>query len=790
MSPVIGRWTRVRVILCGGVMAVGFIGMARRAVSLQVGPEAERMRALAEEQYLRDIELPPRRGRILDRNGAELASTAEVDSIYCNPRRLVDARAAAQALATALRMAPAERKELFRRLSQRRYFAWIKRKVAPEEVQAVQALGIPGVAFTREPRRFYPNRTLAANVMGHSGADGHGLDGVELAFDKQLRGQTSSVQGVRDALGRELFVEGMGEAAAGAGSDVFLTVDRYLTYVTERAIAEAQARHNAKAVMAVMIDPQTGDILAMGSVPTYNPNDPSGVSESGARNRAITDAFEPGSTMKTFTIAAALEAKVVRPDDRFDCMMGKMPVGKYIVHDTHPHGVLTVAEIFKVSSNIGVTKVARRLGRDGLAIALASFGFGRPTGVGLPGERGGLLRAPERWGDIGFANVSFGQGMTATPLQIVSAVGAIAAAGVYHPPRIVARVVGPDGTSSVPVERPARTVLSPATARQMIAIMKGVTQPGGTARAAAIDGYSVAGKTGTAQKVAGGRYDPNKWVSSFVGFAPADDPRVAIVVMVDEPQGGHLGGAVAAPIFKEIAEQALRYLHVPPSPELLASARAATSGQPVGAGPRGGAALVPAASIRDAEERPGTEVASVADGGAERIDDSSSDDLGGGIDDDADYGTRIAARATAFENGAPAEQDGRGNGLDGEPAGEAGAAKRERPEMVMIPDFRRLSIAAAIRAARRAGVTLSFEEAAGQRSGSARGPSGVALRQRPAPGLVAPPAGAQPGTGGRSAAQPRPAHATSRGFEAEGTAPADAAPGSRVSVRLTFGSPP
>lgn len=773
MSPALGRWTRVRVILCGVVMAAGFIGVARRAVSLQVGPEAERMRALAEEQYLRDIELPPRRGRILDRNGAELASTAEVDSIYCNPRRLIDPRASAQALATALRMAPGERKELLRRLSQRRYFAWVKRKVAPEEVEAVKALGIPGVAFTREPRRFYPNRTLAANVMGHSGADGHGLDGVELAFDKQLRGQTSSVQGVRDALGRELFVEGMGEAATGAGSDVVLTVDRYLTYVTERALADAQARHNAKAVMAVMIDPQTGDVLAMGSVPTYNPNDPAGASDSGARNRAITDAFEPGSTMKTFTIAAALEAKVVRPDDRFDCMMGKMAVGKYIVHDTHPHGVLTVSDIFKVSSNIGVTKIARRLGRDGLASALASFGFGRPTGLGLPGERGGLLRSPDRWGEIGFANVAFGQGLTATPLQIVSAVGVIAAGGVYHPPRIVARVVGADGTSTVPAERPARTVLSPATARQMITIMKGVTQPGGTARSAAVDGYLVAGKTGTAQKVSGGRYDPNKWVSSFVGFAPADDPRVAIVVMVDEPQGGHLGGAVAGPIFKEIAEQALRYLHVPPSPELLASAQAGVPGQQpaVAAGSRGRTALVPAVSIRDAEERPGTEVASVADGGAERIDDGSDDDTDG-ADDDLDdelAGDSVTERRWASPAGASA---GGVEPSQGSTKGEwSGAAKRDRPKVVMVPDFRGLTIAAAVRAARRAGVTLAFEEAAGRRSGSGHGPSGVALRQRPAPGPVS-----------------LPISTSVRG----GDHPAENAEGARpsVSVRLTFGSPP
>ena len=370
-------------------------------------------------------------GRILDHNGAELASTADVDSIYCNPRRLSDPRDAAAKLARVLGL---DRKELAWKLGQKRFFTWVKRKVTPEEVETVKALALPGVGFTREPRRFYPNRMLAATVMGHAGADGLGLEGVEKSFDKYLRGQSSSVQGVRDALGRDLFVDGMGETGAGAGSDVVLTIDRYLTFVTERAIAEAQDQNHAKAVMAIVMDPRTGDLLAMASVPSYNPNDPGGAAERGARNRVITDAFEPGSTMKTFTIAAALDAGAVRPDDRFDCMMGRMMVGKYTVHDTHPHGVLTVAEVFKFSSNIGATKIARRLGRERLADALARFGFGRPTGIGLPGERAGVLRSVDKWGDIGFANLSFGQGITVTPLQIASGMAAIAAGGIYHPP--------------------------------------------------------------------------------------------------------------------------------------------------------------------------------------------------------------------------------------------------------------------------------------------------------------------------------------------------------------------
>jgi cell division protein FtsI (penicillin-binding protein 3) len=715
MISVVGRWTRVRILACGVAFAALFGAVVRRAYQLQVGGESERLRAMAEEQYLREIELPPRRGRILDHNGAELASTADVDSIYCNPRRLGDPREAAQKLARVLGL---DRKELAQKLGQRRFFAWVKRKVTPEEVEAVKALGLAGMGFAREPRRFYPNRMLAATVMGHSGADGQGLDGVELALDKYLRGQTSSVQGVRDALGRELFIDGMGETSSGAGSDVILTIDRYLTFITERALADAQDRTHAKGVMAAVMDPRTGDLLAMASVPSYNPNDPSGAAERGARNRIITDAFEPGSTMKTFTIASALDAGAVRADDRFDCQMGKMMVGKYAVHDTHPHGPLTVAEVFKFSSNIGATKIARRLGRERLAASLARFGFGHKTGIGLPGEQSGVVRPIEKWGDIGFANVSFGQGMTATPLQIVSGMAAIAAGGVYHPPRIVAQVVHSDGSFEALPERPAIRVISEKAARAMTDIMVGVTEVGGTARAAAIEGYAVAGKTGTAQKVSGGHYDASKWVSSFIGFAPADDPRIAIAVMVDEPQGAHLGGAVAAPIFREIAEQALRYLHVPPSPppvsSLLTKNAAAGNTDPrktVAAGGARGKTQVAGDDMdgADGDERPGSDVALVP-----TTDSADAPGIGSG-DGDADWETVAADDPSG-------DSDAR--------AGGAAVSEDDPPNRIVVPDFAGLTVAAVLRAAHRSGVDLALNDGGAV--------TGVALRQDPPPGPAPP----------------------------------------------------
>jgi cell division protein FtsI (penicillin-binding protein 3) len=680
----ITRWTRVRIVICGVVLAILFIGVGKRAYTLQVR-DADRLRGMAEEQYLREIELPPRRGRILDRNGAELASTADVDSIYCNPRQLPDPRDAARRLARVLGL---DRADLEKKLGQRRFFAWVKRKVTPDEVTAVKALGLPGIAFTREPRRFYPNRTLAATIMGHAGSEGNGLEGIELALDKALRGTSSSVQGMRDALGRDIALEGSGDTVDGpgnpAGSDVVLTIDRYLTFITERALAAGATEHHAKAAVAIVMDPRTGELLAMASVPAYNPNDPQSAADAGARNRAITDAFEPGSTMKTFTIAAALEAGVVKPDDRFDCLMGRMMVGKYTIHDTHPHGILTVAEVFKFSSNIGATKIARKLGREGLADALAQFGFGKQTGIGLPGERAGIVRPVEKWGDIGFANVSFGQGLTVTPLQMAAGVSAIAGGGVYRQPRIVARVVQADGSvETVPVAD-ERRVMAPAAARTMLSIMRGVTEQGGTAKQAAIEGYAVAGKTGTAQKVANGHYDPSKWVSSFVGVVPAEDPRLVIMVIVDEPQGSHLGGAVAAPIFKEIAEPALRYLHVPPTTAIATKT-------PTGAKPAAPAAKATAAADTDdgATEAPATDMP---------------------LDDDA-----------LGDDPALAEKWDEVAGTEG------GRGERPPAERVVVPDFVGLSLGQAIRAARRSGVELAFDDPDGRATG-------VALRQRPAPG--------------------------------------------------------
>jgi cell division protein FtsI (penicillin-binding protein 3) len=346
--------------------------------------------------------------------------------------------------------------------------------------------------------------------------------------------------------------------------------------VTEKVLIDTVHKHNAKAGMAVMMNPRTGEILAMANVPTYNPNEPSDLAKTGARNRIVTDAFEPGSTLKTFTFAAVLDAGKLRPEDRFDCEMGQLKIGKHRIRDDHPKGIITAAEVFKHSSNIGTVKIARRIGKDALWAALDRFGFGQLTHTGLPGERRGTLRSADQWRELDFVTHAFGQGVTVTPLQLTAAFSAIAAYGIYRPPILAKSAIGHDGREEVfprpPGARGENRVMSEAAARTLLTIMQGVTEDG-TAKAAYIPGYPVAGKTGTAQKVFGGRYDPHKYLASFVGIVPANDPRLVLSVLVDEPQGIHYGGVICAPAFKEIAEKALVYLGVPPTAPIVAAGK-------------------------------------------------------------------------------------------------------------------------------------------------------------------------------------------------------------------------
>jgi cell division protein FtsI (penicillin-binding protein 3) len=567
-----GRWMKVRVALVGAALLMGLGGNLLRAVQLQIF-ERDRFRDMAEGQYLRQVEIPARRGDIFDRKGTPLGQSVEVDSLWADPSMLPDRAAAAKALGARLKEPAAQ---LLQRFERGRRFAWIKRGARPEEVAAVRDLKLPGVSVVKEPRRFFPQRELAAQVLGLVGVEGRGLEGVELAFDDELSGQSAQVPGLRDARGRQVLTAGSVPAQERQGASVTLTIDGNLEHMAERALERAVADSRAVSGMAVVLDPRTGELLALANSPRFNPNTPQGAGGAHAmRNRAALDTFEPGSTMKAFTVAAALEEKAIKPADVFFCENGAWDVGRDTINDTHSWGWLGPAKILQVSSNIGSAKIAQALGRERFVEYLQRFGFSERVGLGLPGEGKGVIPYPRA--EIAFANQAFGQGLTATAVQLAAGYGALANGGALMRPFLVSKVVDPDGVvllETRPME--VRRAVSPKTARAVVSMLEGVVAEEGTAPRARMEGYRVAGKTGTAQKadpVARGYSD--KRIASFVGVVPADAPRLVIAVVIDEPQTDKYGGLSAAPAFKEIAEGAMAYLGVPPSHGVPAPAPAA-----------------------------------------------------------------------------------------------------------------------------------------------------------------------------------------------------------------------
>jgi cell division protein FtsI (penicillin-binding protein 3) len=569
---VAGRWLRIRTWGAVTLLGCALTLLGYRAFILQVR-ESERLRQLAEDQYLRDVEIPPRRGRILDRNGVELAASAEIDSLACNQRAIGDrAVEVAKALAGPLRM---DRKELERRLRGKRYFAWLKRRLDPDESRAVRELQLPNITLVREPRRYYPNRELAGPLIGWAGVDAVGQEGLELEHDKLLRGTRAQVPGLRDALGRAVLIGGLADAPTSAGQDLTTTIDRHIQYRLEQALEKAVTSHHAKAASAVAIDPRNGEVLAIAAVPTFNPNDPGDAMERGARLRPVTDPLEPGSTMKTISIAGALEAGLTHPDEPFFCENGSYKVGPATIHDAEPIGDVTLTGVLAKSSNICTAKIAARQGKERVHDILIRFGFGKPTGVDLPGERAGQVRSAARMGSVETATMAFGQGMTATPLQIAIAYAAIANGGTLYKPHV--------GRATTQGTR----VIDESLAATLRTMLNAVTMKGGTADKLAIPGYRFGGKTGTAQKVdpATRRYSADKWNSSFVGFAPFDDPRIVLYVVVDEPSGTHFGSLVAGPVFQEVVGDAMRWMGVRPTEAVIAPAVAKAPVKPAKAKP-------------------------------------------------------------------------------------------------------------------------------------------------------------------------------------------------------------
>ncbi|HEX2163917.1 MAG TPA: penicillin-binding protein 2, partial [Thermoanaerobaculia bacterium] len=533
-----------------------------RLYALQVVGHEEYLARAARQQRL-VVELEPPRGAFYDARGRELAVSVEVDSAWADPRQVADPAAAARAIAEVVGGDPAA---LAARLAEDREFVWVARQLDRGDAERLASLALSGVGFLKEYKRYYPMGQLAAQVLGYAGIDQQGLAGLEHAADELVAGRQGTKTLRRDARRGTAASPLFGGSEPRPGSSLHLTLDATIQHLAERALAEGVESSGAESGSLVLLDPRNGAVLAMASYPTVDLNRFPESSPGTWRNRAILDAYEPGSTFKMVTAAAALEANRVDPSDVFDCEMGGITLAGVRIRDHKPFGRLTLTEVIARSSNVGAIKVGLAAGEERLAAAISAFGFGRPTGVELPGESGGEVRPVERWWPLTKAYFSFGQGLTVTPLQLANSFAAVANGGTLWRPRVIAAVESPEGEVRVaPAEALGRPV-SAATARQLERMIEAVVA-GGTGRRAGIAGYRVAGKTGTAQKAdpGGGGYSATRFVASFVGFAPARDPRLVGVVVLDEPWPRYHGGEVAAPVFAAAVEPALVYLGVPPS---------------------------------------------------------------------------------------------------------------------------------------------------------------------------------------------------------------------------------
>jgi cell division protein FtsI (penicillin-binding protein 3) len=539
-----------------------FAVVAGRAFQLQIlrGPE---LRRLAEGQHLKKMTSLPRRGAVLDRSGESLAVSLMAHSVGAHPRRIRDKEEVARDLAKILRLKPADvRKDL----ESEKPFVWIKRQVTPREAEEIEKLNVKGLEMSLEPNRFYPQGQIAGQVVGFVNRDSQGIEGLELQYDDYIQGESGSSLIEFDAKRRSVLVEGVEELRIPPGADLHLTLNSAIQHLAEKELEAAVVKNRGKAGVAIVVEPFTGEILALANYPSFDPNMFSTQAGERARNRAIADSYEPGSTFKTILAAAALEEGVIGAEDLLYCEMGKYPYAGRIIHDTHPYGWLSFSKVLQVSSNICFTKVAEKLKKERFFRYIEKFGFGKETGVDLPGEVAGILRRPESWAAIDLATHAFGQGISATPLQMVMAYAAVANGGFLMRPYIAQRITGPKGEALL-TNQPhvVRRVISEKTAHRMAKMLKEVTSEGGTGAMASVEGFDVAGKTGTAQKAdpVNGGYS-KKRVASFVGFVPAGDPRLVLLVLVDEPEASVYGGVVAAPAFGNIARGALRQLEVAP----------------------------------------------------------------------------------------------------------------------------------------------------------------------------------------------------------------------------------
>lgn len=541
-----------------------------RAAYLQFVPH-EKLNSLQEKQFQTVVSLPARRGNIVDRNGKELAMSSPTYSIYADPKIIEDRKGTAKFLAKILKE---NQNEIYSKIKDKnKRFVWIERLVSVSQVEEIKTQKIRGLGFVEEWKRVYPNDQLLSTTLGFTGKEGQGLEGLELFYDEQLKGESKKVSMRKDARGRPLIQDGMLFTETPQGKEIKLTIDSDLQYFVETELKQALQKHEAEAAYAVVLDAKTSAIRAIASLPSFNPNDAAKVSPGARRNRSVTDTYEPGSTLKTFVIAQALEEKLFQPNSKIWCENGYFKIGKRVIREAeanHSQGLISVSEVLAYSSNIGTSKIALKLGDEKLRQGLMKFGFGQKLGTDLPGEAKGIILALP-WRDHLLANVSFGQGMTASPLQMANAYAAIANGGMLNAPHIVESITDLETNQTVTTEtKQIRRVISEETAQQMRLMLAGVTSGKGSGISARVEGYIVGGKTGTAQKVRteGRGYLPGGYIGSFTGFIPANDPQYVIYVALDHPKKGYYGAQVAAPLFSRIASYAVRREGV--APEVLA----------------------------------------------------------------------------------------------------------------------------------------------------------------------------------------------------------------------------
>jgi cell division protein FtsI (penicillin-binding protein 3) len=562
------NWFKVRIIFLSCLLIFCFVLIMGRMFQLQV-LKKEQLYKLATQQQHIQIPLVPKRGIIYDSKGNELAVSIEVDSVYADARKIVDAGKMVRELDSILQI---DREELKQRLKSHRSFEWIQRKISSKEVEQIKTLQLPNIDFLKENRRFYPNAQLAAHLIGFVGLDSKGLEGIEFQYDALLNGENHVWTTARDALGREIA---MGKAPFEKEDhyrNIILTIDKSIQHIVETELSHGVERWGAKGGMAIAMDPATGKILAMASYPTFNPNQFIQYRSKSWRNRAISDVFEPGSLFKTFLAAAALEEQVVRPSDSFFCENGSYKVYDRTIHDHSKYGWLTFQQILKFSSNIGASKVGEKMGKERFYRYISAFGFGEKTRIGLPGEGKGIVHHPRYWSPVALDTISFGQGVSVTGIQLVTALSAIANGGFLMKPYAVEKILDEKGKVIRSFQPEiVRRVISEETSAKVTALLKTTTEKGGTGEAAVPTGYEVAGKTGTAQKVDSllGGYSEDRYTSGFMGFAPDEEPKIVLLIVIDEPQGDNYGGVVAAPIFKAMMEKVLPYLNVLPKGTMI-----------------------------------------------------------------------------------------------------------------------------------------------------------------------------------------------------------------------------